>query len=84
MRRIGLGPAGIRYAFVVAIAAYAVVGVFSITGHAGQARQVTAGGSYSAAQATRGKTLVHRPVRGVPRRNAGRRGRPAVDRRLTS
>lgn len=59
MRRIGLGPAGIRYAFVVAIAAYAVVGVFSITGQAGQARQVTAGGSYSAAQATRGKTLYN-------------------------
>ena len=57
MRRIGIGPAGIRYAFAVAIAAYALVGVFSITGHAGQARQVTAGGSYSAAQATRGKTL---------------------------
>jgi mono/diheme cytochrome c family protein len=52
-----MGPAGIRYAFAVAIAAYALVGVFSITGHAGQARQVTAGGSYSAAQATRGKTL---------------------------
>ncbi len=57
MRRIGMGPAGIRYAFTVAIAAYALVGVFSITGHAGQARQVTAGGSYSAAQATRGKAL---------------------------
>ena len=57
MRRNGFGPAGIRYAFAVAIAAYAVVGVFSITGHAGQARQVTAGGSYSAAQASRGKTL---------------------------
>src|SRR5436190_21411374 len=57
MRRIGMGPAGIRYAFTVAIAAYALVGVFSITGHAGQARQVTAGGAYSAAQATRGKQL---------------------------
>ena len=57
MRRIGMGPAGIRCAFAVAIAAYALVGVFSITGHAGQARQVTAGGSYSAAQATRGKAL---------------------------
>src|SRR5258705_8095896 len=57
MRRIGLGPAAIRYAFAVAITAYAVVGWLSITGHAGQARQVTAGGSYSAAQATRGKTL---------------------------
>ena len=57
MRRNGFGPARIRYAFAVAIAAYAVVGVFSITGHAGQARQVTAAGSYSAAQANRGKTL---------------------------
>jgi mono/diheme cytochrome c family protein len=57
MRRNGFGPAGVRYAFAAAIAAYAVVGVFSITGHAGQARQVTAGGSYSAAQANRGKTL---------------------------
>jgi mono/diheme cytochrome c family protein len=52
-----MGPARIRYAFAVAIVAYALVGVFSITGHAGQARQVTAGGAYSAAQATRGKTL---------------------------
>jgi mono/diheme cytochrome c family protein len=57
MRRIGLGPAGIRYAFVAAIAAYALVGLFSITGHAGQAREVTAAGSYSDAQATRGKQL---------------------------
>lgn len=57
MRRNGFGPAGIRYAFAVAIAAYAVVGMFSITGHAGQARPVTEGGSYSAAQANRGKTL---------------------------
>ena len=57
MRRIGLGPAGIRYAFVAALAAYALVGLFSITGHAGQAREVTAAGSYSAAQATRGKQL---------------------------
>ena len=57
MRRIGLGPAGIRYAFAAAITGYAVVGLMSITGHAGQARQVTAGGSYSTAQATRGKQL---------------------------
>ena len=57
MRRIGLGPAAVRCAFAVAIAAYALVGVFSITGHAGQAREVTAAGSYSAAQATRGKQL---------------------------
>jgi len=57
MRRIGLAPAGIRCAFAVAIAAYALVGLFSITGHAGQAREVTAAGSYSEAQATRGKQL---------------------------
>src|SRR5262245_34878933 len=57
MRGIGLGRAGIRCAFAVAVGAYAFVGLFSITGHAGQARQVTAEGSYSTAQATRGKQL---------------------------
>ena len=57
MRRNVFGPAGVRYAFAVAVAAYAVVGMFSITGHAGQAREVTAAGSYSAAQADRGKQL---------------------------
>jgi mono/diheme cytochrome c family protein len=57
MRGIGLGPAGIRLAFGAAIAVYVLVGAFSITGHAGQARAVTAAGSYSAAQADRGKTL---------------------------
>ena len=57
MRRNVFGPAGVRCAFAVAVAAYAVVGLFSITGHAGQARAVTAAGSYSAAQADRGKTL---------------------------
>jgi mono/diheme cytochrome c family protein len=46
-----------RCAFGASLTAYALVGVFSITGHAGQARQVTAGGSYSAAQANRGKPL---------------------------
>jgi S-disulfanyl-L-cysteine oxidoreductase SoxD len=56
MRRIRFGPAAIRFAFGVAITAYALVGVFSMTGHAGQARPVTAG-VYSAAQATRGKDL---------------------------
>ena len=34
MRRIGFGPAAVRSAFAVAIAAYALVGLFSITGHA--------------------------------------------------
>jgi mono/diheme cytochrome c family protein len=43
--------------FAVAVTLWAVVGLFSITGHAGQARQVTAAGSYSAAQANRGKQL---------------------------
>jgi mono/diheme cytochrome c family protein len=68
MRRNGIGLAGIptfarcasvgkRHMFAVAVTAWAVVGFFSITGHAGQARQVTAAGSYSAAQANRGKTL---------------------------
>jgi S-disulfanyl-L-cysteine oxidoreductase SoxD len=57
MRRIGLGPAAVRGAFAVAVAAYALVGLFSITGHAGQAREVTAAGSYSDAQAMRGKQL---------------------------
>ena len=52
MRRKGFSPAGIRYAFAVAATLWAVVGLFSITGLAGQARQVTAAGSYSAAQAT--------------------------------
>jgi mono/diheme cytochrome c family protein len=57
MRRIGFGPAAVRCAFAVAVASYAIVGLFSITGHAGQAREVTAAGSYSEAQATRGKQL---------------------------
>jgi len=57
MRRIRLGRATVRCAFAVAIAAYALVGLFSITGHAGQAREVTAAGSYSDAQAMRGKQL---------------------------
>ena len=57
MRGIGLGPAGARCAFGVAIASYALVGVLSVTGHAGQAREVTAAGSYSTAQADRGKQL---------------------------
>src|SRR5919197_232503 len=68
MRRSGFGRAGIpavalralagkRFVFAGAITLWVVVGLFSITGHAGQARQVTAAGSYSAAQATRGKQL---------------------------
>ena len=57
MRGIGKSAAAIRCALAVAIAGYALVGVFAITGHAGQAREVTAAGSYSEAQANRGKTL---------------------------
>jgi S-disulfanyl-L-cysteine oxidoreductase SoxD len=57
MRGIGLGPVGVRCAFGVTIVAYGLVGALSITGHAGQARQVTAEGSYSTAQANRGKQL---------------------------
>src|SRR5262245_14006448 len=57
MRGIGLGRARVRFAFCGAIAAYVLVGAFSITGYAGQARQVTAEGSYSTAQADRGKQL---------------------------
>ena len=56
MRFLRFGSARVRGAFGVAVTAYALVGVFSVTGHAGQARQVTAG-VYSAAQATRGQAL---------------------------
>jgi mono/diheme cytochrome c family protein len=52
-----LGSAGIRYAFAIAITGYALVGVFAMTGHAGQARPVNTAGAYSAAQATRGKAV---------------------------
>jgi len=38
MRRIGFGPAAVRCAFAVAVATYALVGLFSMTGHAGQAQ----------------------------------------------
>jgi len=58
MRSNRFGSAGIRVAFGVAISAYALIGAFSMTGHAGQApRTVAAAGAYSAAQATRGKEL---------------------------
>ena len=56
MRSNRFGTAGIRYAIGVALAAYALVGIFAITGHAGQARPVTAG-VYSAEQAKRGAQL---------------------------
>src|SRR5262245_35751321 len=54
MHRNRLGSAEVRYAFVAALSIYALVGVFSITGQAGQARSVTAGACRSA-QATLGK-----------------------------
>ena len=56
MRSIRLSPAGIRCAFAVAFSAYVLVGVFSTTGIAGQARTVAAG-VYTADQATAGKQL---------------------------
>ena len=56
MRAIRFGPTGIRCAFGMALTAYALVGVFVMTGHAGQARPVSAG-VYSADQAKRGEQL---------------------------
>jgi S-disulfanyl-L-cysteine oxidoreductase SoxD len=56
MRAIRFGSAGIRCAIGAALSAYALVGLFAMTGHAGQARPVSAG-VYSAAQATRGAQL---------------------------
>jgi mono/diheme cytochrome c family protein len=56
MRPIRFGPAGIRCAFGVALTAYALVGVFAMTGYAGQARPLSAG-VYSAEQAKRGEQL---------------------------
>ena len=56
MRPNRFGPAGIRCALGVALTAYALVGVFAMTGHAGQARPVSAG-VYSADQAKRGEQL---------------------------
>jgi S-disulfanyl-L-cysteine oxidoreductase SoxD len=59
LRKMGLIPgrrAGIRDAIGVAACAYALVGVFSMTGHAGQSRTVSAG-VYSREQANRGQQL---------------------------
>jgi len=56
MRPIRLSPAGIRCALGVALSAYALVGVFAITGQAGQTRPVSAG-VYSGDQAKRGEML---------------------------
>ena len=55
MRSIPLSPARIRCALVIALGAYTVVGVFSLTG-AGQSRTVS-DGVYSAEQAQRGQPL---------------------------
>jgi mono/diheme cytochrome c family protein len=56
MRPIRFSPSGIRFAFGVAVSGYALVGVFVMTGHAGQARPLSAG-VYSAAQAKRGEQV---------------------------
>lgn len=52
-----LGPASMRCAFGVAFGFYALVGVFSVTGHAGQQPRAAAAGVYSADQAKRGQDL---------------------------
>ena len=56
MRLIPLGPAAIRYALGVASCACALVGAFSMTGHAGQLKSVTEG-VYSSGQAARGQQI---------------------------
>jgi len=54
MRLIPLGPAAIRYG--LGVASCALVGAFSLTGHAGQLRSVTEG-VYSGGQAARGQQI---------------------------
>ena len=54
MRLIPLGPAATRYA--LGVASCALVGAFSLTGHAGQVRSVTEG-AYSNGQAARGQQV---------------------------
>ena len=56
MRLIPMGPAAIRYARSVASCACALVGAFSLIGHAGQLRSVT-DGAYSTGQAARGQQI---------------------------
>lgn len=56
MRLIPLAPATIRYALAVASCVWALVGTFSLTGHAGQLRSVTEG-VYSTVQAARGRQI---------------------------
>ena len=56
MRLIPMGPAAIRYALGVASCASALVGAFSLIGHAGQLQSVS-DGVYSAGQAARGQQI---------------------------
>ena len=56
MRLISWGPAALRHALGVTSWAYALVAVFSLTGHAGQSRSVTEG-VYSAGQAARARQI---------------------------
>ena len=56
MRLISWRPAASRYVLVVALCAYALFAVFSLTGQARQSRSVR-DGVYSAAQATRGQQI---------------------------
>jgi len=56
MQAVRVRPTGIRCVFGAALAAYALVGAFAMTAHAGQAR-TPAQGVYAADQATRGAAL---------------------------
>jgi len=56
MRLIPMSPAAIRCALGVASCAYALLGMLSLTGHAGQVRSVT-DGVYTAEQAARGRQI---------------------------
>ena len=56
MMRIAVGPKAVRWGLGAAACAFALASVFSLTGHARQARTV-ADGVYSAAQAQRGAPL---------------------------
>ena len=56
MMGIAVGPRAVRWGFGAAACAFALASVFSLTGHARQARTV-ADGVYSAAQAQRGAAL---------------------------
>ena len=56
MQAVRVRPVGIRCAFGAALTAYALVGAFALTAHAGQTR-TPAQGVYAADQATRGQAL---------------------------